>query len=354
MIEWQTYNKEFQLEQGYPGDNSRWSISPRKEEKYVVKASFQLGYPDGFDPYKETSKWDKLSTDDRVSDPEYRRLHSMTWGQSDILSGPTVPLVKELIERFHAADTPTSTWQSILTKGGFTKTAHGPYEFKLSKGYIEVSARQGEGLWVIYQEKRRSHWWNLLIIDAGSGKWVNYFPKPIADIRKIAAQFIVDRLVDFVKETEFHKKQPRATKNMGNLMDMMERVDEVLKERGHGDQRDYSRSHYFDFKGHGISLGLPAERADAWMRTVPADMTPEDRAILEKCNEADAAYRKANPYRDYWHFMLEYLPDLENDIKMKINFQVFADAAREDWQKEIAQIYLDLFGAKDQVVKVSW
>ena len=355
MIKWSIYNAEYQLEHAFWPDKSRWSISPRREEKFVVKASFQLGHPVGFDFRKEMKRWDGQTVDEQCADLEYQRLFAMMSSQSDVLTAPTVPLIKEVIERFHADDVPEGTWEEIVLRGGFKKARYGQgFDLKLPKGYIEISARKGEGLWMTYQENRRSLWWNLLIINVGDAKWPTHFPKSHDEMQRIGAQFVVDRLVDFVKETEFHKKQPRATKTMGNLMDMMARVDEVLKKRGHGDQRDYSRSHHFNFKAHGITLGIPADRADAWYQTSPNDMTPEERAISDKCREASDAYRAANPYRDYWHFMLEHLPDLENDIKMKICFQVFADAATEDWQKEIAQIYLDLFGAKEQVVEVSW
>lgn len=355
MIEWNLFSPQYKMEEGLAPGNARWSIQPREDEKFVVKSSFQLGYPDGYDPYAESREWHGASMEVRMADHEYRRNQAMCFPQSDVMTTTSVPLMKTLIERIHSDPVPTSTWQTIASQGGFTKMSYGDgYQMKLKKGYIEIKARKGEGIWVTYQENRRHNWWNILMLNPGSDKYPNYFPRPTADMVKILALFTVEKLVDFVKETEFHKKQPRATKTMGNLMDMMERVDEILKERGRGDQRDYSRHSGFDFKAHGISLGIPAERADAWYRTSPLEMTPEEQAISEQCREAKEAYEAAHPYRVYWHFMLDHLPDFENDIKMKICFQVFADKADEDWQKEIAQIYIDEFGAKEQVVKVSW
>lgn len=355
MIEWNLFSPEYKIEEGSAPGNARWNIHPRADEKFVVKGSFQLGYPDGYDPFVESREWDGATVEVRLADHEYRRNRAMCYSQSDVISTATVPLMKALIERIHSDPIPTPTWQTIARQGGFTKMSYGDgYQMKLKKGYIEITARKGEGIWVTYQENRRNNWWNILILDAGSEKTPNYFPHPIQDMVRLLALFTVDTLVDFVKETQFHVPQPRAPKKMGDLMKMMERVDEILQERGRGDQRDYSRHSGFNFKAHGISLGVPPERADAWYRTPPLEMSPDEQAISEQCREAKKAYEAAHPYRDYWHFMLDHLPNFENDIKMKICFQVFADEAKEDWQKEIAQIYIDEFGAKEQVVKVSW
>lgn len=53
----------------------------------------------------------------------------------------------------------------------------------------------------------------------------------------------------------------------------------------------------------------------------------------------------SKPYQDFWHFQMDSVINLNgNDSYSSINLEYQLEAAEEDWQKEIAQMWLDEFG----------
>jgi hypothetical protein len=349
MFDWNCISSEYQIEQAR-GSFGFWSISPSPSEKFIIRGSYGLPMPEGVDRHEYHMS--VLARDLDFNNPEDRRLFSTVSPQSDVVTAPTMDLMKSFIECLHGPEA-VGTWREIATAAGFAPEKYSPETFSLkaNKGWISMREAHGS-LSVTYEQRGRSGWWNLL----GASTRDVFLPKEGDSLNSILAKFAVDHLVSWVNETQFHKPQPRVRKGqtVGVLTEMQDQVDEILKIKGRGDQRDYSNHFGFDMQKHAVELGIPADRVDAWYATAPGNMTEDDRAVLEQCRVAKKEYEKAHPYQDYWHFMLERLPDFEKDIKMRINFQTILNAAKEDWQKEIGQVYVDLFGAKDLIVDTSW
>ncbi len=350
MFDWECISREYSMER-CEGVFGSWTISPDPNgSKFVTRGSYQLATPTGEDPYefrKSILGDAKLDFDNA----DHRRLFAMVSPQTEVVHCATIPLMKLFIAAVHGAD-PAQPWKEIVEAAGFKplKWDADSYQIKANKGTMAIRETKEGNVHVTYEQRGRHQWWNLLTTrDA-------YFPHEKAEMLAIAAKFAVEHILPWVNETEFHKPQPRVRKDqkIGNLMDMMEEVDKVLEGRGHGDQRDFFKSSGFDPKKSAVKHGMNPDHFDVVYRTAQNAMAAEDKAIMDKVRDEREQYKKDHRYCDYWSFMLDQLPDLENDINMKINFKSIMDAATEDWQKEIGQVYLDLFGAKEQVVRVSW
>lgn len=61
----------------------------------------------------------------------------------------------------------------------------------------------------------------------------------------------------------------------------------------------------------------------------------------------------AIPYQDFWHFILGHLEVNQGAIHT-MNFAYFRDASDQDWQKEIAQLFVDEFGDQSLKVMIDW
>lgn len=282
----------------------------------------------------------------------------MVTTQNDLIRAPSIPLLKDFIEIIHASAAPTASWEEIVIAAGFKKSRWDDpgggtnYHLNIKKGKISIGVR-GNLYSASYQDLGRNISWNLLCI---RGTPYIFLPKKDEELKSVFAQFVVDKLVDWVINTQLHTPQPRAKRGVkpGNFIEMRDKIDKLLLLRGKNRQDDYGNRYGFNFVEHIVTFGISKEDAIRLYRTSPDKMTPHEVHIISECNNARCEYEGDHPYLNYWHFMLDQLPDLENDIRMMINFQNILDAAEEDWQKEIAQMYVDEFGGGDQVVNVSW
>jgi hypothetical protein len=85
--------------------------------------------------------------------------------------------------------------------------------------------------------------------------------------------------------------------------------------------------------------------------------TPEGRDFFKK---RDQAYKEASdgevleiPYQDWWHHFCDCY-SFFNDSSIDINWQNVYDMCKEDWQREITQLFINEFGKRDITVKISW
>ena len=62
---------------------------------------------------------------------------------------------------------------------------------------------------------------------------------------------------------------------------------------------------------------------------------------------------KEIPYWDWWHLFCDCY-SFRNDSSITINFGDIMESCREDWQKEITQLFINEFGTKDMHVLISW
>lgn len=135
-----------------------------------------------------------------------------------------------------------------------------------------------------------------------------------------------------------------------DYLDMRDHIEEKYKI----DERDYKKAHEFNYleayQRHGVDL----ETANMLFRTRRDQMTPEHAAISVKVSEEADKYREEHPYCDFWHFMLDYWPEFSKGKPMNLNWRDVYNYAKEDWQKEIAQLYINEFGEKDYTVVVDW
>lgn len=62
------------------------------------------------------------------------------------------------------------------------------------------------------------------------------------------------------------------------------------------------------------------------------------------------------PYQDFWHFFIDIYEDqIRNDTYLyDINWGHVLKSAKEDWQKEIAQYFVDEFGTENRNYWLSW
>lgn len=127
-----------------------------------------------------------------------------------------------------------------------------------------------------------------------------------------------------------------------DLVAMCSYIDEKYKI----DARDYAGHFGFDWPGYMVSLGATREDAERLYRTKPADATPEEQALLATTRAASDAHRDANPYQDFWHYQLEVFGEdtFHNDSYQEYAIFRALEDAEEDWQKEIAKLWIDEWG----------
>jgi hypothetical protein len=62
------------------------------------------------------------------------------------------------------------------------------------------------------------------------------------------------------------------------------------------------------------------------------------------------------PYCDYWHFLLSkiFYDDIENGCYRIINWSEVLEVCKEDWQREITNLYIKEFGKEDMEIYIWW
>jgi hypothetical protein len=107
--------------------------------------------------------------------------------------------------------------------------------------------------------------------------------------------------------------------------------------------RDYVGHFGFDYPAFLVAQGCSPEDADRLYRTSPASATPEEQLLMKAAREAQDAHYEAHPYQDFWHYQLEVFGEdrFRNDSYQDFPIQRCLDGATEDWQKEIAKLWLD-------------
>ena len=67
-------------------------------------------------------------------------------------------------------------------------------------------------------------------------------------------------------------------------------------------------------------------------------------------------YNPEVEYQDFWHFFIEcYNDKVSNDTYMfDINWGYVKELAKTDWQKEIAQYFIDEYGTEDRNYWLCW
>lgn len=56
------------------------------------------------------------------------------------------------------------------------------------------------------------------------------------------------------------------------------------------------------------------------------------------------AWQDATPLQDFWHFQLDLFHNFSNDSYQTFPLGYQMEACKEDWQREIAQMWLDEYG----------
>lgn len=94
-----------------------------------------------------------------------------------------------------------------------------------------------------------------------------------------------------------------------------------------------------------IDQGISPDRAVELYKTKPEDITdPSEKLAAETASKIIKDHMENTPYWDFWHFQLKLFDNFLND-----SYQIFPlgyqmDACKEDWQREIAQMWLNEFG----------
>lgn len=67
-------------------------------------------------------------------------------------------------------------------------------------------------------------------------------------------------------------------------------------------------------------------------------------------------YNPEVEYQDFWHFFIEcYNDKISNDTYMfDINWGYVKELAKTDWQREIAQYFIDEYGTEDRNYWLCW
>ena len=67
-------------------------------------------------------------------------------------------------------------------------------------------------------------------------------------------------------------------------------------------------------------------------------------------------FHPENEYQDFWHFFIECYDDqIRNDTYLyNINWGLAKNLAKTDWQKEIAQLFIDEYGTEDRNYWLCW
>ena len=91
--------------------------------------------------------------------------------------------------------------------------------------------------------------------------------------------------------------------------------------------------------------GVSLERAEGLYKTPPIEITdPVEKAAYEAASAAVKNHCENTPYLDFWHFQIDLFRNFSNDSYQTLNLKYQLEACEEDWQKEIAQLWLDEFG----------
>lgn len=77
------------------------------------------------------------------------------------------------------------------------------------------------------------------------------------------------------------------------------------------------------------------------------------KKIREHYEEDPEGKAKEIPYLDWWHFVLDNV-DINNESVKTMSFRDFKEFAKADWQREIAQLFIDEFGEDNLYLYFSW
>jgi hypothetical protein len=90
------------------------------------------------------------------------------------------------------------------------------------------------------------------------------------------------------------------------------------------------------------ACGVAPERAQELYKTPLTEVTnPLERAAMEAASEKVREHMDNTPYQDFWHFQLELFHTFSNDSYQNFCLGYQMEACKEDWQREIAQLWLD-------------
>lgn len=130
-------------------------------------------------------------------------------------------------------------------------------------------------------------------------------------------------------------------KEVMDFMDMIHWIDEKYQIN----QRDYKGKYSKEgsYRGFLESRGFTHEEIEAYGKRKPADMSPEWAAIKPQVRQHQDEWAAAHPYCDFWHFQIEKIYRFQNDTHIRYPLTDIMEGA-EDWQKEIAQLWVDEFG----------
>lgn len=94
-----------------------------------------------------------------------------------------------------------------------------------------------------------------------------------------------------------------------------------------------------------MKWGITLERATQLRHLHRSAITDENEIYAyEDAWNAYVVWRDKTPYRDFWHYQLDLFHNFSNDNYFWYPLVYALENAEEDWQKEIAQMWIDEFG----------
>jgi hypothetical protein len=64
-------------------------------------------------------------------------------------------------------------------------------------------------------------------------------------------------------------------------------------------------------------------------------------------------FAKEIPYMDFWHLLVDFT-DMHNGLVKQFSWRDVFDFAVEDWQREVAQLFIDEFGEDEYDIEFTW
>jgi hypothetical protein len=103
---------------------------------------------------------------------------------------------------------------------------------------------------------------------------------------------------------------------------------------------------YMEFKGYDLNTWKDSQ-GNCWLNSI--ELSSERSQAIK-----DGIWSMAPdvPYWNFWHFMLDYWIDFEKGVPLQLNWVDVKEEATEDWQREIADMYIMEFGEEDYTVIV--
>ena len=106
--------------------------------------------------------------------------------------------------------------------------------------------------------------------------------------------------------------------------------------------------------------GVTLDRAKELYNTSPLNVTdPVEKAAMTAASAVLKEHYDKTPYQDFWHFQIELFNNFHNDSYQTLNLLYQLEACEEEWQREIAKLWLDEYGEfmdeeGDVFLWVSW